>query len=158
VGTGTLTEKQAAFIAAYQANGGNATDAARQAGYSNPESEGWRLMQTPAVRAAVDALDWLTVAQDRAFCRDRARKLADDTGQPGDTRGKMLDRLDAWATAREERMAKRRAAEGELAPVRIADGASGVPDGAPGFDPDGFLAQVLAATKTTTPQHTDNAT
>jgi hypothetical protein len=50
-----LTDQQAAFVAAYVANGAKATQAAIDAGYQSPHSEGWRLMQNPAIKAAIHA-------------------------------------------------------------------------------------------------------
>jgi hypothetical protein len=51
-----LTFKQRLFVAFYlgQANG-NATEAARMAGYATPHPEGARLLRNATVRAAVDA-------------------------------------------------------------------------------------------------------
>jgi phage terminase small subunit len=51
-----LTEKQRRFVEAYAANGGNATDAARKAGYRQPHPQGAENMQKPTVRAAIEAL------------------------------------------------------------------------------------------------------
>lgn len=50
-----LTDQQTAFVAAYIANGANGTQAAIAAGYQSPGSESWRLMQNPAIRAAINA-------------------------------------------------------------------------------------------------------
>lgn len=50
-----LTDQQTAFVAAYIGNGAQATKAAEAAGYAHPQSEAWRLMQNPAVRAALHA-------------------------------------------------------------------------------------------------------
>jgi hypothetical protein len=53
--TAGLTEKQQAFVLAYVANGGIATQAAQSAGYAHSHQEGWRLMNIPTVRAAIRA-------------------------------------------------------------------------------------------------------
>jgi hypothetical protein len=45
-GAGTLTKKQLKFVAAWQ---GDVVAAARAAGYSKPESMGYRIMEDPAV-------------------------------------------------------------------------------------------------------------
>lgn len=53
-----LTELQRAFVAAFVASGGkNATDAAREAGYSaeSARTEAWRLLRKPHVQAAIRA-------------------------------------------------------------------------------------------------------
>lgn len=48
-----LTDKEAAFVREYVANGGIATKASVSAGYYAPHTDGWRVMQRPAVRAAI---------------------------------------------------------------------------------------------------------
>lgn len=53
--TSGLTEKQRAFVLAYVANGGIATQAAETAGYAVPHTEGWRLMNIPQIRDAIHA-------------------------------------------------------------------------------------------------------
>jgi len=47
-----LTDKQAEFVRLFTA-GVSQTQAAKQAGYSKPAVDGWRLLQTPSVIAAV---------------------------------------------------------------------------------------------------------
>jgi phage terminase small subunit len=51
-----LTQRQKLFIAAYQANGGNATDAAKQAGYSahTARSQGQRLLTHVDIAAEIE--------------------------------------------------------------------------------------------------------
>lgn len=51
-----LTERQRRFCEAFAANGGNAMDAARQAGYARPAQEGARLLENAGIRAALEAL------------------------------------------------------------------------------------------------------
>jgi len=51
-----LTEKQRRFCEAYTANGGNATDAARQAGYAKPRQQGPRLLENVGVVQALETL------------------------------------------------------------------------------------------------------
>lgn len=60
-----LTEQQAAFVLAYAANGGNATDAAKTAGYSTDHSRtiGPRLLALPWVQRA------LTIERQRLLAR-----------------------------------------------------------------------------------------
>src|SRR6185437_10707295 len=48
--------KREQFIAAYLGSAhGNASEAARQAGYKQPGVEGWRLLKNVAIRARIDA-------------------------------------------------------------------------------------------------------
>jgi phage terminase small subunit len=47
---GILSQKQQRFVDYYE---GNYTEAARKAGYRNPGSRGYELMQTPKVREAI---------------------------------------------------------------------------------------------------------
>jgi phage terminase small subunit len=52
---GRLTSKQEQFIAAYLGNAhGNATGAARSAGYKKPEPSGHDNLQNPMIRARID--------------------------------------------------------------------------------------------------------
>lgn len=48
-----LTEMQRRFAAAYVANGGRGTDAAREAGYATPPVDSWKLLRNEAVVDAV---------------------------------------------------------------------------------------------------------
>lgn len=50
-----LTEQQAAFVSAYVANGGRATDAAREAGYEDVKSAAYRSVRNPAILTAIRA-------------------------------------------------------------------------------------------------------
>lgn len=50
-----LTEKQGQFVRSYCLNGGNATEAARTAGYAQPETRGYELTRLPHVLAAIRA-------------------------------------------------------------------------------------------------------
>ena len=52
-GTAELTDKQRLFVEAYLANGAKRKLAAISAGYTNPETEGWRMMKNPAVLQAI---------------------------------------------------------------------------------------------------------
>lgn len=51
-----LTERQRKFCEAFAANGGNGTDAARQAGYARPDPEGSRLLGKARIAAALEAM------------------------------------------------------------------------------------------------------
>ena len=50
-----LTEKQRRFVEAFTASG-NATEAARRAGYRYPQAQGAETLRRPAVAAAIEAL------------------------------------------------------------------------------------------------------
>lgn len=52
---GALTDKQALFVRAMVRNGGNQTEAAREAGYGDPGARAWELMRLPHVLAALRA-------------------------------------------------------------------------------------------------------
>ncbi|MBE0434205.1 MAG: terminase small subunit [Methylomicrobium sp.] len=51
-----LTEKQRRFCEEYSANGGNATGAAKEAGYKKPNVEGARSLENASIRVALEAL------------------------------------------------------------------------------------------------------
>jgi hypothetical protein len=48
-----LTLKQRKFVVEFVANGGNGRKAAKEAGYSSPDQDGYRLTHLPHVRAAI---------------------------------------------------------------------------------------------------------
>lgn len=51
--THALNESQSVFVREYVANGGDRQKAARLAGYSDPRTEGYRLLNTPKIRKAI---------------------------------------------------------------------------------------------------------
>ena len=51
-----LTERQRRFCEAYSSNGGNALDAARQAGYKAAKQQGAENMEKPVIRVALEKL------------------------------------------------------------------------------------------------------
>jgi hypothetical protein len=51
--THSLNESQGVFVREYVANGGDRQKAARLAGYSDPRTEGYRLLNTQKVRDAI---------------------------------------------------------------------------------------------------------
>jgi hypothetical protein len=51
--THALNESQSVFVREYVANGGDRQKAARLAGYSDPRTEGYRLLNTQKVRDAI---------------------------------------------------------------------------------------------------------
>ncbi|MGN8792785.1 terminase small subunit [Acidaminococcus fermentans] len=50
-----LTEKQTKFVDYYIETGGNATEAARRAGYKKPNPQGCENLAKPSVKSAIDA-------------------------------------------------------------------------------------------------------
>lgn len=50
-----LTEKQTKFVDYYIETGGNATEAARRAGYRKPNPQGCENLAKPSVKSAIDA-------------------------------------------------------------------------------------------------------
>lgn len=51
-----LTEKQRRFVEVFASNGGNAMAAARAAGYSNPQQEGYRQIEKAGIRQAIEIM------------------------------------------------------------------------------------------------------
>lgn len=66
-----LTAKQRLFVSFYLGeSAGNATDAARKAGYSSPDTMGRRLVRKGPVRAAIDArLDEVALTSNQILAR-----------------------------------------------------------------------------------------
>lgn len=80
-----LTAKQQAFVEAFLANGFNATAAARDLKYANPDRQGYRLLRNVEIAAAIQqALAERAMPADEVLAR-----LAEHA------RGSMLDFLDA---------------------------------------------------------------
>jgi phage terminase small subunit len=67
-----LSEKRRRFCEAYSANGGNAVDAARKAGYAKPDPEGARLLGNARIRQALESLRESTT--DAAILTREARQ------------------------------------------------------------------------------------
>lgn len=94
-----LTERQRKFCEAFAANGGNGTDAARQAGYKSPEVEAARMLKLAKVAAALEAMRRATTnaaiatrEERQAFWSSVMRgTLAGEDGEPP----KFSDRLKA---------------------------------------------------------------
>jgi hypothetical protein len=64
-----LTDKQRAWVASYLRTW-NATEAARQAGYSDPEVSGWENKQKPAIQATIRTrLEELKMGADEVLLR-----------------------------------------------------------------------------------------
>lgn len=153
-GASALSEKEAAFVAAYLTNGGHGSKAAEVAGYASPHTESWRLFQRPHIR---DEIARAVSGQEmglRALSLAALRRVLEDKGQPGTV---------TVAAAREAReAADRLRAIGEDMARRngVDPGASipdGVPDGAGGFDWRALLTSLGADPATLATQATDKA-
>ena len=84
-----LTAKQKKFVEAYC---GNATDAARQAGYKQPEAIGFENLRKPQIKAAIETRDAGSKKKRIASREDRQNfwtKIMEDEN------GDMKDRLRA---------------------------------------------------------------
>ena len=95
-----LTAKQHVFVAAYVANGFNATKAAQSAGYSEATaySQGSRLLKNVEIKAAVDAfLDAATMGAKEVLYR----LTLQGRGDIGDIWDESIGGVD-WAKARAE--------------------------------------------------------
>jgi hypothetical protein len=132
------------IAAGFWGNGEKPAEACRQAGYAYPDQEAQRLKGHESFMRRVRQVQRrsgvsLIAAGVKAWTR-----VAEDAGTPPAEVIRAGERLvELGLRLRDE--AERSEADG------IPDGPAIVPDGAPGFDPDGFLAQVLAATKTNAP-------
>jgi hypothetical protein len=77
--THALNESQGVFVREYVANGGDRQKAARLAGYSDPRTEGYRLLNTQKVRDAIKH------EQERVItCEGGSRALAAMLGLLGE--------------------------------------------------------------------------
>lgn len=83
---GVLTPMQAAFVRALVRNGGVQVEAAKEAGYSDPKSRGWGLMQLPHVQAAIRAETERMLAGAGAKAVGWMVKALDDPKLPGAVR------------------------------------------------------------------------
>jgi len=92
-----LTEKQRRFVEAYAANGGNATEAARAAGYRKPHPQGAENLQKPTIKDAIEKLRGstttaavLTREERQAFWSQMVRGDAQDgDGNPPSFRDRL---------------------------------------------------------------------
>ena len=69
-----LTERQRKFCEAFAGNGGNALQAARSAGYSNPDPEGARQIGKDRIRQALESLR-LTTTDSAIATREERQQL-----------------------------------------------------------------------------------
>lgn len=135
VGTGEFTEKEAAFIQFYVSNGGNAMDAAREAGYAVPRVDGWKLKNRPHIRAAIEAHCTGKAWALRMVALAATERVLNDKGQPGDVTVKAIREAREFAAELDAIRAK---ADAKAEAMGIADGSGQVE-----FPPE--YADLLAA-------------
>jgi phage terminase small subunit len=82
----TLTDKQRQFVENHFANGGDATKAAKDAGYANPMQDSWRLRQNPAVLAAIRATAAQAVADGAPVAWGVMQELMTQADTPAQVR------------------------------------------------------------------------
>ena len=73
----SLTEKQHQFCRHYVANGGKPMPAARLAGYSEPTTDGWKLLRKPHIREEIQRLQVALAKTGNAII---AKAIADSQG------------------------------------------------------------------------------
>lgn len=152
VGTSELSDMEACFVGFYVANRGNAVDAAREAGYSSPHSEGYRLLRRPHVRRAIQAHAAKKAWPLRIAATAAVERVLNDVGQPGDI------------TLRASRLAFDLAAELDAVEAKAAEREDGshIPDGSgrggdEAISPElsAILAHMTNASATTASQPVD---
>ena len=103
-----LTDKQRAFCRHHVANGGKASLAAKAAGYSEPQSDGWKLMQKPHIREEIQRLKVSVAKTGNAIM---AKAIADSQGIGND------DSQEPVSPTLARRLAKRRGDDDEARAV-----------------------------------------
>lgn len=103
-GQRALTDLQRQFIAQFVANGGNAAAAARNAGYTSPDQEGYRLTRLPHIQDAIRAEQMRVIGTEGlAVGIGTLLQIAKDTEAPAGARvqaaGKLVDRALGAVTA-----------------------------------------------------------
>lgn len=119
-----LTPKREAFAKNFIENGGNATDAARKAGYRKPEAEGYRLLKNADVSAYIaekqDQLDKLNGTDTMSLADIQKRRAMIARGEVKDSFGfapafseqlKAMSDLEKAIAVKEEKEAQQKAAE-----------------------------------------------
>jgi hypothetical protein len=86
VAPGVLTEMQATFVRALVRNGGNQTEAAREAGYGDPGARAWQLMRLPHILGAIRQETERTMACAGPKAVGWMVKALDDAKLPGAVR------------------------------------------------------------------------
>jgi hypothetical protein len=96
-----LTEKQAAFVQFYLANGENGPAAAASAGYSNADSEAYRLTRHPVIWGAILEAQRRQAVRMRAVGIRTLLRIAEDRGTPPECARAVANDLiahgDRWA-------------------------------------------------------------
>ena len=90
-----LTEKQRRFCEVYCENGGNAHDAARQAGYAKPSPEGTRMLQNAKIIKALECLRLETTSRAIATREERQSWWTSIMRGDGDPQPEIKDRIRA---------------------------------------------------------------
>lgn len=119
-----LTPKREAFAKNFIENGGNATDAARKAGYKKPEAEGYRLLRNADVSAYIAEkqaeVDKLNGTDTMSLADIQKRRAMIARGEVKDSFGftpafseqlKAMSDLEKAITIKEQKEAQKRAAE-----------------------------------------------
>ena len=119
-----LTPKREAFAKNFIENGGNATDAARKAGYRKPEAEGYRLLKNADVSAYIAEkqakLDKLNGTDTMSLADIQKRRAMIARGEVKDSFGfapafseqlKAMSDLEKAIAVKEEKEAQQKAAE-----------------------------------------------
>ena len=119
-----LTPKREAFAKNFIENGGNATDAARKAGYKKPEQEGCRLLKNADVLAYIAEkqakLDKLNGTDTMSLADIQKRRAMIARGEVKDSFGftpafseqlKAMSDLEKAITNKEQKEAQQKAAE-----------------------------------------------
>lgn len=117
-----LTPKREAFAKNFIENGGNATDAARKAGYRKPEAEGYRLLKNADVSAYIaekqDQLDKLNGTDTMSLADIQKRRAMIARGEVKDSFGfapafseqlKAMSDLEKAIAVKEEKEAQQKA-------------------------------------------------
>lgn len=117
-----LTPKREAFAKNFIENGGNATDAARKAGYKKPEAEGYRLLKNADVSAYIaekqDQLDKLNGTDTMSLADIQKRRAMIARGEVKDSFGfapafseqlKAMSDLEKAIAVKEEKEAQQKA-------------------------------------------------
>jgi hypothetical protein len=81
-----LSDAQQRFVDCFIANSGNAKLAAETAGYSHPNSEGWRLINTPSVAEAVRKATLRLARHSGAVGMQTLISIAQDENAPSSAR------------------------------------------------------------------------
>lgn len=98
----TMNAKQEAFVAAYLKNGGNATGAAREAGYAYPDRQGPRLLGNVGVAAAIARAQSERAERTKVDLDYVMTRLAIEAELPRDEGGSQQGRVAALREIRQQ--------------------------------------------------------